>query len=173
MCRSYKVAVVSVTFLLVVSLPAFASSSYNFSNQKLTGSSGSNLSGSFTFTGTASGGTFSNLSLSFNGGAFAGINASDVSGGKATCSLGFCGFSWKTQVSGGWVWNTIVLNVSTGQYWDLGKIYNWQNQWNFDPMPVPEGGAELTYLMLSGIAVFGGILISSRRRRTTRLSQSG
>jgi hypothetical protein len=33
---------------------------------------------------------------------------------------------------------------------------------------VPEGGAEATYLMLSGIAVFAGMLVSGKQRRTAR-----
>lgn len=37
---------------------------------------------------------------------------------------------------------------------------------------VPEGGAEVTYLMLSGIAVCAGILISGKRRRATSAAQS-
>lgn len=171
MGRYCKLASICAALLLLVCLPALADSNDNFSKEKLTGSSGSTVSGSFTFTGSASGGTFSGLSLSFNGGAFAGINASDPSGGKATCLLGFCGFSWKTQVGSGWIWDTIVLNVATGQYQDFGGIRNWQNQWNFDPMSVPEGGATLSYVMLSGLAVLAGILISGKRRHAARASQ--
>jgi len=173
MKRYCKWAGVCVVFSVLLCLPAFAGSVYSFSNETLTGSSGSTVSGSFTFTGSASGGTFSNLSLSFNSGAFAGINASDAGGGKATCLLGFCGFSWQTQVGNVWVWNSIVLNIRTGQYWDLGGIANWQNQWNFDPMPLPEGGAELSYVMLSAMAVFGGIFVSSKQRRAMRSSPRG
>jgi hypothetical protein len=160
-------ATVSTAFLLVLSLSAFADSNYDFHKEKLNGNSGSTLSGSFTFTGTASGGTFSDISLTFDGGVFAGINVSDAAGGKAKCAFGLCSFSWKTKVGNGWVWNTIVLNVNTGQFWDLGKIYNERNWWNFDPpLPAPEGGTELSYLMLSGLAVFAGILVSEKKRRT-------
>ena len=158
---------VCAAFLLVLSLPAFAGSVYNFSSQSITGNSGSTVSGSFTFTPSGSGGTFSNLSLSFNGGVFNGINASDPSGGNAICWHGSCRFSWKEQVGKIWVWDTIVLNLKTGAYQDFGGIYSWRNQWNFDPpLPVPEGGTPLAYLMLSGLAVFAGILLSGKKRRT-------
>jgi hypothetical protein len=169
-----KMAIVSVVLLLVLSLPAFADSNGSFSNEKLIGSSGSTLSGSFTFTGNASGGTFSNLSLSFNGGAFGGVSASDAKGGKATCAFGLCSFSWKAKAANGdWVWDKIVLNVKTGQYQDFGRINNWQNRWKFDPpVPVPEGGTPLSYLMLSGLAVSFGILMSGKQRRTTRSADS-
>jgi len=170
MRRYFSLAGVCVALLVFVCLPAFADSHDSFSNQSLTGNSGSKVSGSFTFNSSTD--TFSNISLSFNGGAFNGINASDSSGGQATCILGFCTFSWKTQVGSVWVWDTIILNTNSGanygQYWDLGKILNWQNTWNFDPpMTAPEGASSLVYLTLSGLAIFSGILISGKKRRTT------
>jgi hypothetical protein len=168
MRRYCKLATIFAALMLILSLPALADSTDSFSGEKV-GGSGSSLSGSFTFSGNSSTGYwFSNLSLSFNGGVFAGITASDAAGGKATCLLGFCGFSWKAQAGSGWVWDTIVLNVATGQYWDLGKvkISDWQSKWNFDPpAPLPEGGTPLAYLMLSGLAMFAGILISRKRTR--------
>jgi hypothetical protein len=155
-----------------VCLPALADSNDNFSNETLTGNSGSTVSGSFTFNSTTD--SFSNISLSFNGGAFNGINASDASGGKATCLLGFCGFSWQTLVGNVLVWDTIVINVKTGAYQDFGGIYNWRNQWNFDPPPMsaPEGASSLAYLTLTGLAIFAGIVISGKKRRTARTAHS-
>jgi hypothetical protein len=172
MLRRSKLIGVCAALLLLVCLPALADTKDSFSNESLTGNSGSTVSGSFTFTGNASGGTFSNLSLVFNSGAFNGIKAIDVSGGQAFCALGLCTFSWAEQVGKGWVWDTIILNVKTGQYWDTGNIYNLQNQWNFDPpMAAPEGGTQVSYLLLSGLAMVVGILIS-RKRRTIRTAQS-
>jgi hypothetical protein len=167
MGKKCQLAVAAVAFLSLLCLPALADSHSSFSNEKLTGASGSTLSGSFTFTGNASGGTFSHISLQFNGGAFNGVNASS-NGGKATCLLGICGISFRTRASNDqWVWDTILLNVNTGKYTDLGKIHNWKNGWNFDPpgMSVPEGGTSLAYLVVSGLAVFAGIVISGKRRR--------
>jgi hypothetical protein len=168
MSRYCKLAIVGATVCLILSLPAFAGSVYNFSKETITGKSGSTLSGSFTFTGNANGGTFSNITLSFDGGKFGGLKASDVSGGKAKCAFGLCRFSWSEKLSNGWVWDTIVLNVNTGAFQDLGQLYDKRNQWNFDPLPVPEGGASLAYLMLAGLAVFAGILISGKKRRAAR-----
>jgi hypothetical protein len=42
-----------------------------------------------------------------------------------------------------------------------------RKKWN-----VPEGGAEVTYLLLSGIAVLAGILISGKQRRATHAARS-
>src|SRR5579863_6082501 len=157
----FRVVGVSAAFLLLVCLPALADG--NFSNEKLTGNSGSTVSGSFTFNSSTD--TFSNLSLLFNGGKFAGTNAKDTNGGQGICILGVCGFSWQTHVNGVLVWDTILLNVKTGAYQDFGGIQNFQNQWNFDPpMAVPEGGTPLAYVVLSGLAMVAGILISGKRR---------
>jgi hypothetical protein len=170
MNRNCKLAVAGAAMWLVLALPAFAGSVYDFHKETISGTSGSTLSGSFTFTGNANGGTFSNITLSFDGGKFGGLKASDVSGGKAKCAFGFCRFSWSEKLSNGWVWDTIVLNVKTGSFQDLGQLYTKRNQWNFDPPPtqVPEGGTSLAYLMLAGLAVFAGILVSGKKRRTAR-----
>lgn len=166
MRRYFNLAGICAAFLALACLPALADSKDNFSNEKLTGNSGSTVSGSFTFNSTTD--AFSNISLSFNGGVFNGINALDTGGGKATCLLGWCGFSWQTLVGNVLVWDTIVINVNTGAYQDFGGIYNWQNQWNFDPpMSAPEGASSLAYLALSGIAIFTGILVSEKKRRKT------
>jgi hypothetical protein len=172
MKRYCKALGVCVLFLMAVSLSASAGSSNDaFSGAALVGTSGT-VSGSFTFN--SSNDTFSNLSLSFNGGLFGGANASN-GGGKATCILGLCGFTWQAQASdGAWVTDTIVFNLKTGQFDDFGGIYNWKNQGgDFNYLSLPEGGAKLTYLMLSAIAVFGGILISGKQRRPTRTAQRG
>src|SRR5580692_347814 len=168
MMRRFKLATVCVMFLLAVSLSASACSGDCFSNVNLTGVSGS-ASGSFTFNTSTD--TFSNLSLSFNGGVFNGITASDKNGG-GSCFLGVCGISWKTVVNGDTVWNTVVLNLKTGQYQDFGGIYNWKNQGTFNYLQVPEGGNSLVYLMLSSIALFAGFLTSRKRRRALRIVQS-
>ena len=115
MMRYLKLASASVLFLLAVSLSAFANSHNSFSNVNLTGISGT-VSGGFTFNSSSD--TFSNISLSFNGGVFNGVDASD-GGGKATCRLGVCGFSFREHVPhGGWVSDTILFNLKTGQFED-------------------------------------------------------
>jgi hypothetical protein len=168
MGRHLKVLAVCALFLLALSLPASANSQYNFSNVKLTGGSGSTTSGSFTFNSTTH--TFSGLSMTFNGGAFGGIQANG-GGGQGTYiqGQGYL-YSWGTTVHGNLVWCSILFNPATGLFHEWGGISNWKYNGKFDYMSAPEGGAELTYLMLSGIAVFGGILLSDKRRRATRSS---
>jgi hypothetical protein len=169
MTRSFRLASICILFLLAVTLSAFANSNNNFSNVSLTGVSGT-VAGSFTFN--SSNNTFSNLCLSFNGGVFGGNNANS-GGGKGICAFGLCGYSWKTQLANGdWVWDSIVLNLKTGQYQDFGGIYNWKQGGGFDYMSVSEGGNPLGYLLLSGFAMLTGILISGKRRRMTSTAQS-
>jgi hypothetical protein len=165
MSSYFKFAVICPLLLLCVSLPAFANSSNGgFNNVSLTGVSGT-ASGSFTFN--FSNDTFSKLALAFNGGVFNGMGAKN-GGGNATCLLGVCGFFFKTQMGNGdWIWDTILINIRTGQYQAFGGISSWQNQGNFNyNMAVPEGGAALAYLVLSGFAIFAAILIAGKRRRT-------
>ena len=167
--RSLKLASVSAVFLLAVSLSAFATSSDSFSNVNLAGVSGT-VSGSFTFN--SSNDTFSNISLLFNDGVFNGGFASD-GGGKATCWFGLCGFSWQAQASdGAWVTDSIIVNLKTGQFLDLGGIYQGRNDGDFKYLSVPEGGTPLPYLMLSGFAILGGILICGKRRRALLTAHS-
>lgn len=165
--RYFKSVTVCGMFLLAVSLSAFAGSSNDvFSGAALVGTSGT-VSGGFTFNTSTD--QFSNISLSFNGGVFGGATASS-SGGQGACYQGFCGFYFQGKASdGSWVTDTIIVNLKTGQFDDLGGIYNWKNQGgDFNYLSVPEGGANLTYLMLSAMAVFGGILLSGKQRRITR-----
>ena len=70
------------------------------------------------------------------------------------------------------VWNTIILNLKTGQVEDIGGIYNWKNQGNFNYMAVPEGGNSLAYLLLCGVALFAAIFFSRKQRRPLRAAQS-
>lgn len=171
MGRNFRVLAVCALFLLVVSLPALAGSINNFSKQKLSGSSGSYVSGSFSFDSSTH--VFSNVSMSFDQGAFGGVQANGGKGqGLYIQGQGYL-FAWLTKVKGNLVWCSILFNPTTGQFREWGGISKGNNYGGYDYMSVPEGGAELTYLMLSAIAVFGGILVSNKQRRTTRSSQSG
>lgn len=169
MRRYFRLVLVTGVLLAVVSLASAGSVNDSFSGAALTGVSGT-ASGSFTFDSVKD--TFSNLSLSFDTGVFKGIGAKDNNGGQATCILNLCGFSWRTIVNGDSIWNTIVLNIQTGQYQDFGGIYNWKNRGGFDYLSVAEGGATLAYLMLSALAVFAGIFISGKHRRGLYTSRS-
>ena len=160
-----KSVCVCALFLLAGCLFAHADSKDSFSNVSLIGTTGT-VSGSFTFNSSTD--SFSNLKLSFNGGMFGGDNASNP-GGKAKCILGVCEFSWKEKLAGGgWVSDTILFNLKTGRYEDLGGIYKGKNGGDFKYASVPEGGTPLSYLMLSGFVMLAGILISRKRRRAIR-----
>jgi hypothetical protein len=164
MTRYFTLAMCAA-LLLVLSLPALADSD-SFSNVQLKGASGT-VSGSFTF----SNGTFSNLSLSFKDGVFGVVNAFDASGGKGQQQGQWYVFTWKTKVGKDWVWNKVSFDPSNGQYHESGWIANRQDKGKFN-LQVPEGGTPLSYLVLSGLAVFAGILMSGKRRRTTRSAES-
>ena len=171
MGRSLKISGICALFIFLASLSASAGTICNFSNVKLTGTSGSTVSGTFTIDPTTH--TFSNVSLSFNGGAFGGIKAN---GGNLKGIL-IQGqqylYSWITTVNGNLVGWSILYDFKTGQYKEWGGISNWQNKGDFNYLSVPEGGAELTYMMLSGVALFAGIVFSGKQRRATRSSHSG
>jgi hypothetical protein len=164
MGRYCKLASLCAAFLLILSLPALAGSVNSFSNVKLQGVSGT-VSGSFTFDSTTD--QFSNCSLSFTGSAFNGVNVNDPNSVKGTYVPGQGWlFVWGTNdKSGDTIWYSILLNPATNQYWTAGWIANWQQHGNFNYSQVPEGGAELTYLLLSAMAVFCGILMSGKQRR--------
>jgi len=164
--RQYsKSIVICALVLLAGSLSAYANSTDSFSNVSLNGTSGT-VSGSFTFNSSTQ--TFSNLTLSFKDGIFGGDYASD-GGGKAKCRHGVCEFSWKEKLAGGvWVSDTILFNLKTGRYEDLGGIYKGRDGGDFKYLSVAEGGTTLSYLMLSGFMMLAGILISGKRRRATR-----
>ena len=167
MGRHFRIVGICALFLLVVSLSASANS---FSNFKLSGNSGSYVSGGFSFNTSTH--VFSGLSISFDKGVFSGIGANGSGGqGVYLKGQGYL-YSWGTTVHGDLVWCSILFNPSTGQFHEWGGISNWKYNGNFDYLQVPEGGAELTYLMLSGIAVFGGIFISGKQRSAIRSSQS-
>jgi hypothetical protein len=168
MFRYSKLATVFALFVLAVSISASAGSNNSFSNVNLTGISGT-VSGQFSFDSTKD--SFSGLSLTFNGGIFNGVNASN-GGGKGNCLFGLCQYTWQKQMnSGAWVWETIVFNLKTGQFQDFGGIYKGKYNGGFNYMSVPEGETPLSYLILSGFAMLAGIAVASKRRRAARIAE--
>jgi hypothetical protein len=164
MKRYFKLAAVCAAFVLSVAMCASAGSTDHFSGT-LNGVSES-VSGSFTFNSPTD--SFSNIKLSFTGSTFGSVNASDPSGGQGTCQNGVCGFLWKTQVGSDTIWDLIVVTLSTGQFQDAGTISNSRNNGGFNYMSVPEGSSALAYLLLSAGAIFGGIFMSGKNRRTAK-----
>jgi len=152
MMQSLKLASFSTVFLLAVSLSAFANSINDFSGATLSGISATGASGFFAF---------SSAPHSFGGNSIS-------EGVKVTNRLTSGYFISEGSFSGG--------SFSRGTFSDdsdegfLGEDHlggKHRKKWN-----VPEGGAEVTYLLLSGIAVLAGILISGKQRRATLAARS-
>jgi hypothetical protein len=169
MRRYFGTLGVAALFLLLACLPASAGPICNFCGVTLKGVANTTASGTFSF----SNGQFSNISISFSGNSmFGGIQAIDTKAiaGHLDKKTGFWSFVWTTHVQGNSIVYSILFNPTTNQFWALGSIYkNRNNGGYFDNyFTVPEGGAILSYLFLSGAAVFAGIILSGRQRRTAQ-----
>jgi hypothetical protein len=143
---------VCAMFLLVVCLPALAGPVNGFSGATLSGISAPSASG---FSSTE----FSHAPVSFGGNwMFAGVRVTNRHVSGYSISEGsFSGGSFSEDSDGG-------FSRKDRRHGGCGE--------RKDCHSIPEGGAEVTYLMLSGIAVFAGILISGKQRRATRAVQS-
>jgi hypothetical protein len=168
MRRYGKLAGVCGLFLLAMSLTASAGSIDQFKNAALTGvSKGGTVSGSFSFNSKTD--QFSNISVSIVSSVFGKINVSDRHAGHGTYKgQGWWKYTWKTKVDGDRIVDSMLFNTITNQFEVGGGIRNRRNQGDFNYISVPEGGTPLSYLMLSGIAMFAGILISEKQRCTRR-----
>jgi hypothetical protein len=154
MMRSLKLASVTALILLAMSLSAFADSNNDFSGATLSGISATGASRSFAFSSSID--KFSNAPQSFGG--------NSISGGvKVTNRLMSGYFISEGSFSGG----SFSDDSDEGLFGEDRLSSKHRKKWN-----VPEGGAEVTYLLLSGIAVFGGILISGKQRRATHAARS-
>ena len=172
MKRYGKLGGVCGLFLLAVSLTASAGSIDHFKNVALTGvSKGGTVSGSFSFNNKTD--QFSNISVSIVSSVFGKINVSDPHSGHGTYEgQGWWEYTWKTKVDGDRIVYSMLFNTITNQFEVGGGIRNRRNQGDFNYISVPEGGTSLSYLVLSGIAMFAAILISGKHRRTRRTVQS-
>jgi hypothetical protein len=172
MRRYDKLAGVCGLFLLAMSLTASADSIDQFKNAALTGvSKGGTVSGSFSFNSKTD--QFSNISVSIVSSVFGKINVSDRYSGHGTYKgQGWWEYTWKTKVHGDTIVYSMLFNTITNRFEVGGGIGNRRKQGDFNYISVPEGGTPLSYLMLSGIAMFAGILIYGKQRRTRRIAQS-
>lgn len=171
MRRYCKLASVCALFVLVVSLSASAGTIDLFKNATLTGvSQGGTVSGQFSFSSTTH--QFSSISVSFVSNAFGTINVSDPNSINGKYANGQWWFSWSTWKNGDWITYAVCYNPATNQFTAGGWIANWRQQGKFDYSSIPEGGTPLSYLMMSGLAVLAGILISGKQRRISRTTQS-
>jgi len=175
MRRYFGILSVGVLFLVAACLPATAGSINSFSGVTLQGVSNTTVSGTFSVNST---GLFSNISISFTGNSiFGGVNAVDS---KSIQGIYIQGkgwwFSWWTKVGGNWICYSVLFNPNnpnTNQFWTGGLIVNGQNRGGYQYLEVPEGGAILSYLFLSGAAVFAGIAMSAKQRRQHAYSPVG
>jgi len=170
MFRCSKLVAVFTLFVLAVSLCASAGPIDNFSGAKLTGvSQGGTVSGTFSFSTTTH--QFSSIAVSFVSSVFGNVNATCQGWINGTYANGLWSFQWSTVKNGDLINYKINFNPATGQFTASGSIANWWNQGKFS-MSVPEGETPLSYLMLSGFAMFAGIVIAGRRRRALRTARS-
>jgi hypothetical protein len=154
-----------VATLMLVSLPASADSNDNFSNVQLSGGNVSGtVAGGFTFTQSSD--TFSNISLQFNS-SIGTVDAYLSSAHGIVLGKNLVELLWKTKVGRDTVWCSITLNTLTNQFLEAGWLAKGNHYGGFDYMSAPEGDATLAYLLLSGVAVFAGILLSGKQRRVT------
>jgi|SRR5271165_2340439 len=163
MRRSYKLASICAVSLLFMCLPAFADSNDNFSNVQLQGASGT-VSGSFTFNSQTD--RFSNVSISFVSPVFGTVNVNLGNFMGQQGWNGLWGFKWWGLASNGdFVQYNVTLNAN-GTFQVSGGIADWQgDHGTFNYLSVPEGGARLSYLTLSGLAILAGIFVSGKQRR--------
>jgi hypothetical protein len=159
MMRSLKLASVFSLFLLAMSLSTFADSSNDFSGATLSGISATGASGSFAFSSSTD--KFSNAPQSFGGNSIS-------EGVKVTNRLMSGYFISEGSFSGGsFSGGTFSDDSDEGLVGEDRLSGKHRKKWN-----VPEGGADVTYLLLSGIAVLAGILISGKQRRPTHAARS-
>jgi hypothetical protein len=159
MMRSLKLASVSSLFLLAVSLSAFADSNNDFSGATLSGISATGASESFAFSSSTE--RFSNAPQSFGGNSIS-------EGVKVTNRLTSGYFISEGSFSGGSFSGGTFSDDSDEGFLGEDRLEGkHRKKWH-----VPEGGAEVTYLLLSGIAVLAGILISGKQRRATHAARS-
>jgi hypothetical protein len=174
MLRSLKVSAVCMMLVLAMSLCASANSNDSFKNATLTGiSHGGDVSGTFDFNSTTH--QFSDISVSFSSTVLGSGSVTDLGSinGIYNHSTGNWSFQWQAFASNGdLVTYDVVFNPNTNQFTANGSIQNWWNQGSFNYMQVPEGGTQVAYLMLSGLAMFAGILISRKQRSIARVPQS-
>jgi len=102
-------------------------------------------------------------SIGFLGGVFGGIT--DKFSGVAKCTGTTCVFVLNTTVKGDHLSYTVTFSDPSGSLKLIGAngdIWNTKANGTF---AVPEGGSKLSYLVPSGIALLGGILLSGKQRR--------
>jgi len=144
--------------VIALSIGAFAGSIDTFSySTNVSGVSNTTVQGAFTYN--TSTGTFTLASLSFAGNSiFNGISGNDTKPQSGNT------FVLNETIDGYTVSYTIVLNPLTGSYTANGSISYGGTKGSFN-YQVPEGGARLSYLLASGMALLAGIFLAGKQRR--------
>jgi len=150
---------IGVAFCVIaLSISAFAGSveTFNYSSN-VTGVNNTTVQGTFNYNTSTD--TFTLASLSFAGNSiFNGISGKDIQPQSGDT------FVLNETISGYTVSYTIVLNPLTGTYTASGSISYGATKGMFYNQ-VPEGGALLSYLLLSGSVLFCGIWLAGKQRR--------
>jgi hypothetical protein len=160
MKRYFKLALVGAAFLLAVSLSAFADSD-GFSGT-LKGVSNGTVSGTFSLNSQT--GQFSNVDLSFASSILGNGNADPGSVQGKKGANGLWSFQWWGFASNGDLVAYDVNLLANGTFQVTGGIADWHHDDGTFNMLAPEGGAPLSYLILSGLLVIGGILLAGKQR---------
>jgi hypothetical protein len=138
-------------FLLAASLPAWASSVNSFSDDKLPKGAGTKLAWSFTS------GSFNEKVPNFSLGGQPLFESGKLTNGRMS------GYSVSEESFSG----ASFLDESDRHFF-RGNHGHRGCEWRRDCQSVPEGGTPLSYLILSGLAILAGILISGKQHRATR-----
>jgi hypothetical protein len=153
MRQSHKLPCIFSLFLLAASLQAWAGSVNSFSDDALPKGAGTKLAWSFTSENMTE--QFPEFSRSFGG-------TSIFDSGKVTDGR-MSGYSVAEESFSG----TSFLDESDRHFF-RGNHGHRGCEWRRDCQSVPEGGTPLSYLILSGLAILAGILISGKQHRATR-----
>jgi hypothetical protein len=163
MRRYLKLATVCAAFLLAASLCASAGSIDSFSGQ-LKGVANGTVSGTFSLNSQT--GQFSNVYISFSGSGLGSGNADPGSLMGHKGADGLWSFLWWGSASNGDLVLYDVKLLANGTFQVIGGIADWHGDNGRFNLLVPEGGAPLSYLMLSALAMVAGILVSGKQRRS-------
>jgi hypothetical protein len=153
----FKLAVVACVVACSVAAYAGSVTTFNF-NTNLNGVSSTTVQGTFSYNSATN--TFTSAGLTFVGNSiFGGLS------GTVTKPQSGTTFVFKQTINGYIVSYTIVFDPLTGSYTTYGSITYGGTTGTFQFNQVPEGGAQLSYLALSGLVLFAGIVLAGKQRR--------
>lgn len=154
----FKLGVALCVIAFSIGASAGSIKTFNYSTVA-SGVSNTTVLGTFKYNTVT--GTFTSESLSFVGNSiFGGLS------GTVTKPQSGSTFLFNATLGGYTVSYTIVLNLlDPGSYTANGNITHGLTTARFAYGQVPEGGAQLSYLAASGLALFAGMLLAGKQRR--------